>query len=127
MHDVLSLDGGVSDELLGFVITCLFCGAISREELQSWSAQALSSGQAPTFLYELMTFDEPLFRIFSVIGHVPHWPHVEAEEQALYGIALCRGVEPFDMPVSPLEARRALVAEPAIEAAFRQVFDFIVW
>lgn len=62
-----------------------------------------------------------------MIGHVPHWPHVAVEEHALYGIAVCRGVESFDMPLSPQEARQALVAEPGIEAAFRQVFDFIAW
>ncbi|CAI3791529.1 hypothetical protein GLGCALEP_00256 [Pseudomonas sp. MM221] len=127
MHDAFDSGGGFSDEVLGFVITCLFCGAINCEEFQSWSAQVLATDQAPAFMNELMTFDEPLFKVFAVIGHVPHWPHVEAEEHALYGIAVCRGIEPFDMPVSPQEARQALVAEPGIEAVFRQVFDFIAW
>jgi hypothetical protein len=55
-----------SDELLGFVITCLFCEAIDRSELQSWCAGFLGAEGAPDFLYDLIEFDEPIFKIYKV-------------------------------------------------------------
>ena len=52
----LNVTGCFSDELMAFVITCLFCGAISRDELNAWCVQALSLDGAPMFLYDLMDF-----------------------------------------------------------------------
>ncbi|MDM3888420.1 hypothetical protein QSV36_22860 [Pseudomonas sp. BCRC 81390] len=110
---------------MAFVITCLFCGAISRDELNAWCAQALSLDNAPVYLYDLMDFHDEIFRIFKVIGYVPHWEHTEDEEYAIYGIAVRRGFEPYDMPLTPDKALACLAAKPDIEQLFGQVFDFV--
>lgn len=114
-----------SDELMAFVITCLFCGAIRKDELNLWCAQALSLNNAPVFLYDLMDFHDEIFKVYKVIGYVPHWEHAEDDENALYGIAVRRGFEPYDMPLAPDEALACLEASPDIERLFGQVFDFI--
>jgi len=114
-----------SDELMAFVITCLFCGAISRDELNFWCGQALALNNAPVFLYELMDFHDEIFKVYKVIGYVPHWEHAEDDEHALYGIAVRRGFEPYDMPLTSDEALARLDASPNVERLFSQVFDFI--
>lgn len=114
-----------SDELMAFVITCLFCGAISRDELNLWCVQALSLNDAPVFLYDLMDFHDEIFKVYKVIGYVPHWEHSENDENALYGIAVRRGFEPYDMPLTPNEALACLEASPDIERLFDKVFEFI--
>lgn len=117
--------GGYSDELLAFVLTCLFCGAIERQEFNAWCAQAISLTKAPDFLFGLIDFNDEVFKIYKVIGYVPHWEHSDAYEYALYGIAVGRGFEPYDMPVSPDEALANLDALPEVKRVFVEVFDFI--
>ncbi|KPW78619.1 hypothetical protein [Pseudomonas syringae group genomosp. 3] len=114
-----------NDELIGFVITCLFCEAISKEEFNDWCAQALVLDKAPAYLYDLMGFHDEIFKVYEVIGYVPCWEHSEIEEYALYGIAVRRGFEPYDMPLRPSEALARLDASPDIEDTFREVFAFI--
>ncbi|WP_240923042.1 MULTISPECIES: hypothetical protein [Pseudomonadaceae] len=121
----LSETGCFSDELIAFVITCLFCGAISRDEFNTWCAQALSLDDAPVFLYDLMDFHDEIFKIYQVIGYVPHWEHAEDDEYALYGIAVRRGFEPYDMPLTTDKALASLGVRPDIERLFGKVFDFI--
>ena len=53
-----------SDELLGFVITCLFCEALDRSELQSWCAGFLGAEGAPDFLYDLIEFEQKRGQIY---------------------------------------------------------------
>lgn len=117
--------GCFGDELMAFVITCLFCGAISRDELNAWCVQALLLDDAPMFLYDLMDFHGEIFKIYQVVGYVPHWEHEEDDEYALYGIAIRRGFEPYNMPLAPDKALAYLEARPDIERLFGQVFDFI--
>lgn len=95
----LLADGRYSDELLGFVVACVFNQAITMDEFRDWCASALTLEDAPPFLLDLAAFDGALFQVFGVIGHVPAWVHSEAEERALLGIALLRGFELFDLPV----------------------------
>ncbi|MFF7062547.1 hypothetical protein [Pseudomonas sp. NPDC008258] len=116
-----------NDELLAFVVTCLFCGAIRKDELNVWSAEALVLEDAPSYLYDLLEFDEDLFKIFKVIGHVPTWEHTQVQEYALYGIAVSRGFNPFDMPISAEKALDYLASAPEVEALFRSVFSFVNW
>lgn len=117
--------GCYSDELFAFVLTCLFCGAIEKQEFNTWCAQAVSLSEAPDFLFDLMSFNDEIFKIYQVIGYVPHWEHSDAYEYALYGIAVRRGFEPYDMPVSPDEALANLDALPEVKSIFVEVFDFI--
>lgn len=56
---------------------------------------------------------------------MPHWEHAKEDEYALYGIAIRRGFEPYDMPLAPDKALAYLEARPDIERLFVQVFDFI--
>lgn len=114
-----------SDELMAFVMTCLFCRAISRNELNFWCTQALSLNNAPAFLYDLMDFYDEIFKIYKVTGYVPHWEHTEDDEHALYGIAVRRGFEPYDIPLTSNDALACLEASPDIERLLGQVFDFI--
>ncbi|OEC32590.1 hypothetical protein SAMN05216600_1347 [Pseudomonas cuatrocienegasensis] len=114
-----------NDELMAFVITCLFCGAISKDELNTWCAQALSLNNAPAFLYGLMVFQDEISKVYKVIGYVPHWEHAEGDEYALYGIAVRRDFKPYDMPVTTNEALTHLDASPHIENLFKEVFAFI--
>ncbi|MFB3304713.1 hypothetical protein [Pseudomonas sp. AMR01] len=117
--------GYYSDELFAFVLACLFCGAIEKHEFNAWCAQAVSLSEAPDFLFDLMCFNDEIFKIYKVIGYVPHWEHSDAYEYALYGIAVRRGFEPYDMPVSPDEALANLDALPEVKSLFVEVFDFI--
>ncbi|MCX2524899.1 hypothetical protein [Larsenimonas rhizosphaerae] len=121
----LSEPGCFSDELMAFVITCLFCGAISRDELNIWCAENLALNNVAVFLYELMDFHDEIFKIYKVIGYVPYWEHTEDDEHALYGISVRRGFEPYDMPLTREEALACLEASPNIERLFGQVFSFI--
>jgi len=114
-----------SDELMAFVISCLFCGAISKKELNVWSAQALSWSNSPAFLYDLMEFHGEIFKVYEIVGYVPTWEHSESDEYALYGIAVRRGEEPYDMPLAPSEALAYLEASPDIERLFCRAFEFI--
>ncbi|WP_203646269.1 hypothetical protein [Pseudomonas sp. RtIB026] len=110
---------------MAFVITCLFCGAISKEELNVWCAEALSLDKTPPYIYDLMEFQDEIFKVYKVIGFVPYWEHSDVDEYALYGIAVRRGFEPYDMPLTPSEALTHLEASPDIENSFRKVFSFI--
>jgi len=122
---ILNESGYFSDELMAFVLTCLFCEAISRDEFNAWCAQASSLNAAPAFLYDLMGFHDEIFKVYRVVGYVPCWEHEKNDEYALYGIAVRRGFESFDMPVTPSEALDSLKVSPKIELLFGQVFDFI--
>lgn len=117
--------GGFNDELMAFVIACLFCGAISKEELNIWCAEALSLDKVPAYVYDLMEFQDEIFKVYKVIGFVPYWDHSDVDEYALYGIAVRRGFEPYDMPLTPSEALAHLETSPDIESSFREVFSFI--
>ncbi|MFT0477763.1 hypothetical protein ACMSI6_28275 [Pseudomonas antarctica] len=121
----LKAAGCYSDELLAFVITCLFCGVIDRQEFNAWCVQAVSMADAPEYLYDLIEFRDEMFKVYKVIGYVPSWEHSDADEYALYGIAVRRGFEPFDMPISSDQAIANLDASPEVERLFVEVFDFI--
>ncbi|MEE1887411.1 hypothetical protein [Pseudomonas carassii] len=110
---------------MAFVITCLICGAISKEELNFWCAGALSLDKVPVYICDLMGFQDEVFKVYKIIGFVPYWEHSDVDEYALYGIAVRRGFEPYDMPLTPSEALAHLEASPDIENSFREVFSFI--
>lgn len=114
-----------NDELMGVVLACLFCEAISKAEFQIWCAQSTTLENAPYFLYDLMEFDGEIFKIYQIIGSVPYWEHSDDEEYALYGIAVRRGMKPYDMPLSVDETLEKLDAAPTVEQEFRQAFGFI--
>jgi len=79
----------------------------------------------PPYLFDLVDFDEPLSKIYQVVGFVADSSLSKAEESALYGIALLRGREIFDMPIKQETALATLSKNPQIRDAFNQVFPFI--
>ncbi|CAI8738121.1 DUF3969 family protein [Pseudomonas serbica] len=114
-----------SDEQLAFVITCLFHESIDTPEFKDWCVKISESKDAPSFIYDLMAFDGPLFKIHQSIGYVPYWEHTKDDEYALYGIAVLRGTHPYDMPISSSEALKSLKKSSEIMDLFSKVFDFI--
>lgn len=72
-----------------------------------------------------MDFNDEIFKIYTVIGYVPHWRHSESDEYALYGIGIRRGIETYGMPITPRKALAHLEASPHIESIFGKVFPFI--
>lgn len=114
-----------NDEGLAFAISCLFHDAIDRTEFREWCTTQIGRGDVPGYVYDLMDFDEELFKIYQPIGYVPHWEHTKNNEAALYGIAITRGATPFDMPITSSAALVALGNAPEISSLFMTEFFFI--
>jgi hypothetical protein len=115
-------------ERLGFVISCLFKGAIDVAEFHRWVTMIFEEdGTPPGYMVDLLEFKGPLASVFKVIGFVPHWPYSEDEELALFGITFNRGRTRFECPLSTEEAIEKLRQFPRIEKRFRSEFPFINW
>jgi hypothetical protein len=111
---------------IGFVVSCIFAGAIDKQELQAWADHVLvSTDSYPLYIVDLSTFNEDLFHIFRVIGFVPHCDLTETEKDALVGIAFVRGREQFEPVPSQDQALAALAAHLPVLARFRDTFPFI--
>ncbi len=111
---------------IGFVVACLFAGAISKGELRAWTDHIFASTDSqPTYLVDLCTFDEPLSHIFKVIGFVPHCDLSESEEDALVGIAYARGHSRFEPEPTREQALASLRIHPEVLTRFRATFPFI--
>ena len=82
-----------SDEI-GFVVACAFSSAISLDELKQWCIDVVIKNnpvdQIPGYIFDLMDFDQPLMHVFKLIGFVPSWARIDAEDDALMGIAAHR-------------------------------------
>lgn len=116
------------DETIGFVTTSLFHGAIDRSELRQWAtsvAAELEVEAIPPYIFDLVDFDDSLSKIYQIIGFVTDGSLSRAEYSALYGTALLRGREIFDMPIKKKTALAALDRNPHIRDAFNQIFPFI--
>jgi len=111
---------------IGFVVSCIFAGAIDKRELQAWADHVLDSCDPyPLYIVDLSTFDEPLGHIFRVIGFVPHCNLSDTEKDALVGIAFLRGRGQVEPAPSRAQALAALSAHPTVLARFRETFPFI--
>lgn len=111
---------------IGFVVSCIFAGAITKRELQAWADHVLVSFDSyPLYMVELSSSDEALCHIFRVIGFVPHCGLSDAGKDALVGIAFVRGFEQFEPTPSRDRALSALSAHPTVLARFRETFPFI--
>ena len=119
------LTKGDSDRI-GFVISSLFAGAVDLKELQEWAVGVLTQEQdTPLYLVDLAEFNDAIYKIYKVIGFVPHWPHPGEQKDALTGIAYKRGRVPGDSLLSREQALQKLADFPHIEAAFRAEFPFV--
>lgn len=117
-----------NSEDIGFVITSLFCSAISLDELHDWCHEVmkrLESKDLPAYIVELSEFEGRLASAFKLIGFVPSWEHTGDDEAALCGIAMRRGSERTEWPTSREAALAALSRNPRIVKRFRSTFPFI--
>lgn len=111
---------------IGFVVSCIFAGAIDTRELRAWADHVLVTFESyPAYIVDLSTFDEALFHIFRVIGFTPHSPLTETEEVALIGIAFLRGRDRFEPEPSREQALAAVATHPRIVADFCQTYPFL--
>lgn len=113
---------------IGFVIACLFSSAIDTDELNEWAlhvVQKLEVDDIPEYIYGLMEFNGTLASVYSIIGFSPVWNRSEEEDKAVYGIAVKRGKNLFDLPFSKEESLDCLANNSHIEKAFKNTFPFI--
>ena len=117
-----------NSEWIGFLLSCLFAGAISTAECRQWARKVLEETDgAPPYLNDLTAFKGPLFHIYNVIGFAPRWLHTEHDTLAISGIAFRRNCQPFEHPKIREEALRKLKQNPEIEKRFRSEFSFLDW
>jgi len=111
---------------IGFVVACVFAGAIDVQELRSWADHVLiASDGCPAYVTELSTFDRPLFHIYQVIGFVPSSGLTDSERVALVGIGAARGRELFEPVPTKEQALAALAAQGRVLTRFHATFPFI--
>ncbi|MBW2956288.1 hypothetical protein [Hafnia paralvei] len=121
-----------NSHIIGFVYTCLFCGAITESDINEWAINTVLSRDInclPTYIIDLMDAQElksPSRGIEKIIGFVPSWKRKKEQEYALYGIAVKQGRNAlYDAPVNEKGALDALRKHPEIEKLFRETFPFI--
>ncbi|WP_223202949.1 hypothetical protein [Stenotrophomonas sp. 169] len=114
-----------SDERLGFVIACLLSQAITIDEFNDWAGRALLLEGAPNFLVDLADFHEAPFKVYRVIGYVPDWTLERSVEHAIIGIAVSRGIIPFEMPISRDEALESIRSNKLVCDMFSMEFPLI--
>ena len=114
-----------SDDL-GFVHACLFSQAISLSELKLWAESiVINSKECPNYIFDLIDFNEAIYKLTNVIGFVPSWHHDKDDEIALIGIAFKRGVEVYDASVSRNDALKVLERKIELLERFIETFPFI--
>ncbi|WP_422463837.1 MULTISPECIES: hypothetical protein [unclassified Endozoicomonas] len=115
-------------EAIGFVMGCLFSSSVSVEEFNKWAMMIVDKvelDQIPPFIFDLISFQGSLTDIYKTIGFTPVWKRSNEEDAALFGIAIKRGREVYDMPVSSSVALKCLENNPHIEDIFNEMFPFI--
>lgn len=129
MKQTIAITRDKSDDI-GFVITSLFCSAISLAELHGWCYEVierLEPEDLPAYIFELSKFEGKLASVFKVVGFVPSWAHTEDDEAALCGVGMDRGGERLEWPISREAALAALHRNPGIVKRFRSTFPFIAY
>ena len=124
------LDGLSQDhnELIGFVVSCLFASAITLAEMRAWTLHMIEKHEVddlPLYMFDLVDFDDPLYKIGQVIGFVCGWKHTRAEDLALEGIAIARGFEPYETAAPHTVLLKRLKEHPQVLQKFKDVFPFI--
>ncbi len=104
-------------------IRCLYREAITRSEFRDWAEFMISKiDEPPDYLFEFMDYHGEI--IYKIIDFVPTGILSDSEALALTGIALRRGVTPYE-PVSREDAEDALRKNPHIEERFMLNFPFV--
>lgn len=120
------------DEDLGFVLDCVFAGAIDRAEFREWVWHVVGTAEhpLPSFFFDLDAVESFPAGLFRAIGFSPAVAPTEAERAALSAIAWARGRASAERveagEIAPrAEAEAALAAAPHVAARFRAAFPFI--
>ena len=119
------------DKDIAFAVSCLFCQCLNFDEFKAWLEKVIRESDVddiPSYIFDLLDFDEHLADICSIIGFDPIWPFDDKAENALYGISYKRDIviiEDFDL--SRKESEELLNKYPEIGFYFRKLFDFISW
>lgn len=114
---------------LGFAIGCLFSQSITLDEFKEWLYIVIKDNDIeniPSYIFDLLEFNQGLFHISNVIGFVPNDKLSKSEQNALTGIAVMRNVKVYDSPISKNKALLLLDKNPHILERFKTFFPFIV-
>jgi hypothetical protein len=110
---------------LGFVLWCLASEAISMGEFHEWILYVIETvDNPPAYIFDLLDFKGYMANIHPIVGFTPDWSPTDSEIKAISGIALRRGIIPYE-PVDPTSCAEALAANPAIQSKFEEMFLFI--
>lgn len=121
-------------EDLGFAVSCLFSGAITRDEFTAWVYWVIEKADhdLPGFFFELDDFGPYLKDIYAAIGFTPSYGPSDSEIAALQGIGYKRGsLQPSVEAVrngekySPARAAACLSQNPDVESRFQAAFPFL--
>lgn len=116
-----------NDETIGFVVGCLFAGAIDMAELRRWCETVIERNaprDTPDYLFDILEHDGHPADVFRLIGFVPASSSDEETAAALSGLALRRGLPRGDFPETDAIALAALERRPDVEQRFRETFPF---
>lgn len=113
---------------LGFVINCLFSGAIHLHEFRQWIERVISDlpiDDIPLYFFDLLEFDGGLAHILMIIPHSTHNDLTKDEDNAVYGMVYLRKIKQYEYHVSKKVALKALKRNPHIYQRFKDFFPFI--
>ena len=116
-----------SYDVIGFVIACLYSGAITDDDLKKWSENVIRDNdvsETADYIFELVDFDGDRLNILNIIGFPFEWKASKSQRNALYGIALKRGEDLGDDCTQSV-AMKSLEKHPEVELRFRETFPFI--
>lgn len=111
---------------IGFVVACLFAGAIDISEMREWCTKlvrARDSTELPLYVFDLLDFSGPIADVYGLIGFIPSSGLRSDQKKALSGIARLRGAIRDEWPVSRENALAALARHPELAERFRTMFE----
>jgi hypothetical protein len=110
---------------LGFVQWCLACEAITKDEFRRWVLHVIEVVDSPPpYIFDLIDFEGYLTDLGKIVPFTPDWSPSEQEIAAISGIALSRGVSPYE-PVNEKRCLKALSECSSVREWFAKLFPFI--
>mgnify|MGYP003610307570 FL=1 len=113
---------------LGFAIGCLFSQAINLIEFRQWVELCitdLNQDEIPLYMFDLVDFEDSLYKIHLIIGFVPSSGLSKTEETALEGISYLRGIDIFNPIATKETALNTLKQNLHILEKFKRTFPFV--
>ena len=110
---------------IGFACCCLASEAITKEEFRRWILHVIEVvDDPPPYIFDLVDFDGFPTDIVRIMPFTPDWSPTKHEMAAISGIALSRGVNPYEA-VNEEACLQALGQSPSISEWFSNLFPFI--